>query len=74
MPRRRCFLTIGAQPGASTGAVTGLPRAMAPLAQRRPITAPATMGGSGYAGYRGYCGGYGVYGPPFALYTLWLSM
>ena len=31
-------------------------------------------GGSGYAGYRGYCGGYGVYGPPFALYTIWLSM
>ena len=31
-------------------------------------------GGSGYAGYRGYCSGYGVYGPPFALYTLWLSM
>jgi hypothetical protein len=31
-------------------------------------------GYDGYAGYGGYYGGYGVYGPPFALYTLWLSM
>ena len=28
----------------------------------------------GYRGYGGYYGGYGVYGPPFVLYTLWLSM